>query len=113
RSSRSPTRTSSRSASTSSPSARRSRSAPRPTPRRPDGTTPPGRRGAAAAPLSFAAQTDAAPDGRHYPSVSLGIVSALHRNQQQYGDCIQTDAAVNPGNSGGPLVDLDGRLARI
>ena len=65
------------------------------------------------APLSIGAQTDPAPDGRHYPSVSLGIISALHRYQQQYGDCIQTDAAVNPGNSGGPLVDLDGKLCGI
>ena len=65
------------------------------------------------APLGIGAQFDPAPDGRHYPSVSLGIVSALHRFQQQYGDCIQTDAAVNPGNSGGPLVDLDGRLVGI
>ena len=65
------------------------------------------------APFSIGAQGDPAPDGRHYPSVSLGIISALHRYQAQYGDCIQTDAAVNPGNSGGPLVDLDGRLVGI
>ncbi len=48
-----------------------------------------------------------------YPSVSLGIVSALHRFQQHYSDCIQTDAAVNPGNSGGPLVDLRGEMVGI
>ena len=65
------------------------------------------------APFSIGAQADPAPDRRHYPSVSLGIVSAMHRYQAQYGDCIQTDAAVNPGNSGGPLVDLDGRLVGI
>ena len=65
------------------------------------------------APFGIGAQGDPAPDHRHYPSVSLGIISALHRYQEQYGDCIQTDAAVNPGNSGGPLVDLDGRLAGI
>jgi serine protease Do len=65
------------------------------------------------APFGIGALGDPAPDGRHYPSVSLGIVSALHRYQEQYGDCIQTDAAVNPGNSGGPLVDLDGRLVGI
>jgi serine protease Do len=65
------------------------------------------------APFGIGARTDPAPDGRHYPSVSLGIVSAVHRFQQQYGDCIQTDAAVNPGNSGGPLVDLDGKLLGI
>lgn len=53
------------------------------------------------------------PNKKVYPSVSLGIVSALHRYQQQYSDCIQTDAAVNPGNSGGPLVTLDGRMVGI
>jgi S1-C subfamily serine protease len=54
-----------------------------------------------------------AEDNRMYPSISLGIVSALHRYQDQYFDCIQTDAAVNPGNSGGPLVTLDGKLVGI
>jgi serine protease Do len=47
------------------------------------------------------------------PSVSLGTVSALHRFQQNYCDAIQTDCAVNPGNSGGPLVTLDGKLIGI
>ena len=47
------------------------------------------------------------------PSVSLGVVSAIHRFQGGYGDAIQTDAALNPGNSGGPLLDLDGRLIGI
>ena len=52
----------------------------------------------------------------HAPAVSLGIVSALHRSQggeKIYGDAIQVDAAVNPGNSGGPLFDLEGRLVGI
>lgn len=53
------------------------------------------------------------PQDKKYPSVSLGIVSALHRYQDGYSDCIQTDAAVNPGNSGGPLVSLDGKLVGI
>ena len=51
--------------------------------------------------------------GRHEPSISWGIVSAVHRRQGSYSDCIQTDAALNPGNSGGPLVNLDGRLVGI
>jgi S1-C subfamily serine protease len=52
-------------------------------------------------------------DSKMYPTITLGIVSAVHRNQQTYFDCIQTDAAVNPGNSGGPLVTLDGKLVGI
>ncbi|HYF48736.1 MAG TPA: PDZ domain-containing protein, partial [Planctomycetota bacterium] len=47
------------------------------------------------------------------PSVSLGTVSALHRFQGNYSDAIQTDGAVNPGNSGGPLLTLDGKLIGI
>ncbi len=54
-----------------------------------------------------------AADQRYYPSVSAGIVSCTGRYQEQYTNCIQTDAAVNPGNSGGPLVDLEGRLVGI
>lgn len=44
-------------------------------------------------------------------SVSQGIVSALGRRPAigtGYEDYIQTDAAVNPGNSGGPLIDARG-----
>jgi len=52
-------------------------------------------------------------DSKMYPTITFGIVSAIHRNQQTYFDCIQTDAAVNPGNSGGPLVTLDGKLVGI
>jgi serine protease Do len=48
-------------------------------------------------------------------SASLGIISGLSR-QIRMGDgsvieeMIQTDAAVNPGNSGGPLVNIHGRI---
>jgi serine protease Do len=48
-----------------------------------------------------------------YPTVTLGIVSALHRYEGTYTDAIQTDAPVNPGNSGGPLVTLNGELVGI
>jgi serine protease Do len=48
-------------------------------------------------------------------SVSAGIVSALNRNinDSPYDDYIQTDAAINHGNSGGPLVDLDGHVVGV
>ena len=44
-------------------------------------------------------------------SVTLGIISALLRTQDSY--VIQTDAAINPGSSGGALVDVNGRLVGI
>ncbi len=49
-------------------------------------------------------------------TVTAGIVSAKGRNEMQgdgYSDYIQTDAAVNPGNSGGPLVNLKGQVVGI
>jgi serine protease Do len=48
-------------------------------------------------------------------SVSLGIVSARNRdiNAGPYDDFIQTDAAINKGNSGGPLFSLDGQVMGI
>lgn len=49
-------------------------------------------------------------------SVSHGIISAVGRGGlgiETYEDFIQTDAAVNPGNSGGALVDAQGRLVGI
>ncbi|MDR2551733.1 MAG: S1C family serine protease [Treponema sp.] len=46
-------------------------------------------------------------------TVTQGIVSALGRRFLQMGDVIQIDAAVNHGNSGGPVVDREGRLVGI
>jgi S1-C subfamily serine protease len=46
-------------------------------------------------------------------TVTMGIVSALSRRFLQIGDVIQIDAAVNHGNSGGPVVDTSGRLVGI
>ena len=53
----------------------------------------------------------AAPD--YQPAASSGIISALHRNSDTYKDAIQVDVAVNRGNSGGPLLTLDGKVVGI
>lgn len=55
------------------------------------------------------------------PTITVGVVSALHRSfaytgldrTRYYGDLIQTDAAINRGNSGGPLVNLRGEIIGI
>ncbi|MGF1594998.1 MAG: S1C family serine protease [Kiloniellaceae bacterium] len=49
-------------------------------------------------------------------SVTCGVVSALHRAGTGFNtveDFVQTDAAVNPGASGGALVDAEGRLVGL
>lgn len=48
-------------------------------------------------------------------SVTLGIVSARNRDIQSgpYDQFIQTDAAINQGNSGGPLFDMSGKVIGI
>jgi serine protease Do len=51
------------------------------------------------------------------PSVTVGVISALHRDWGKdrqsgrvYLDMIQTDAAINHGNSGGPLINASGKV---
>lgn len=46
-------------------------------------------------------------------TVTAGIVSAKGRDTGDYLPFIQTDVAVNPGNSGGPLLNLDGEVIGI
>ena len=48
-------------------------------------------------------------------SVSTGIVSGLHRTlgNSLFDDYIQTDAAMNPGNSGGPLFNMGGQVVGV
>ncbi|HXY32896.1 MAG TPA: trypsin-like peptidase domain-containing protein [Planctomycetaceae bacterium] len=53
------------------------------------------------------------------PTTTYGIVSGVHRYQYpantilEYTDCLQVDASVNPGNSGGPLFNKAGELIGI
>ncbi|MEZ5966469.1 MAG: trypsin-like peptidase domain-containing protein [Planctomycetota bacterium] len=54
------------------------------------------------------------------PTTTFGIVSGTHRYQPGggnrmlvYPDCVQVDAPVNPGNSGGPLFNLRGEIVGI
>lgn len=48
-------------------------------------------------------------------TVTLGIISAKKRdiNSGPYDEFIQTDAAINRGNSGGPLFDMEGRIIGV
>jgi len=50
-------------------------------------------------------------------TVTVGVVSAKHRtigiNDASFENFIQTDAAINRGNSGGPMVDLAGQVVGI
>jgi len=54
-----------------------------------------------------------------WPSVSAGVISGLKRTfrspegKQEMRNLIQFDAAANPGNSGGPLVTMDGEVVGI
>lgn len=52
-------------------------------------------------------------NGSWEPTVTFGVVSALHRYQDWYMDAVQTDAQINPGNSGGPLFTMEGKVVGI
>ena len=57
------------------------------------------------------------PDVDYHNSVSVGVASGIHRrkrlNDVWYSDLIQTDAAINVGNSGGPLINLAGEIVGL
>lgn len=57
------------------------------------------------------------PDIDYYNSVTTGVVSALERRKRLgdvwLEDLIQTDTAINVGNSGGPLITLDGEMVGL
>ena len=46
-------------------------------------------------------------------SITSGVVSSPSRKLLQIGEALQVDAPVNPGNSGGPLIDEQGELTGI
>ncbi|MEI6387789.1 MAG: trypsin-like peptidase domain-containing protein, partial [Spirochaetota bacterium] len=46
-------------------------------------------------------------------TITSGIVSAVGRKFLEWGDVFQIDAALNPGNSGGPVLDADGEVRGI
>lgn len=58
------------------------------------------------------------PFGQFQRTLTVGVISALDRTMQTDNDkllrgVIQTDAAINQGNSGGPLLDAEGRVIGI
>jgi S1-C subfamily serine protease len=57
------------------------------------------------------------PDFDYMNSVTAGVVSGVHRRKMLFGtwvdDLIQTDAAINVGNSGGPLINLRGEIVGL
>ena len=52
------------------------------------------------------------------PTITVGVISALGRSRETIGettmnDLIQTDAVMNSGNSGGPLINMRGEIVGI
>lgn len=48
-----------------------------------------------------------------HPTFTFGVISALNHFQGSYPEAIVTDAEVNPGNSGGPLINMQGQVVGI
>lgn len=47
------------------------------------------------------------------PAVTLGVVSAIHRDSQGRPESMETSAATNPGQNGGPYFDTEGKLVGL
>jgi len=48
-----------------------------------------------------------------HPTFTFGVISAVNHFQGNYPEAIVTDAEVNPGNSGGPLINMQGQVVGI
>ncbi len=53
------------------------------------------------------------PLGNYRGSVTVGVISGLNRKVSPQEGLIQTDAAINHGNSGGPLINISGQIVGI
>lgn len=51
--------------------------------------------------------------GEYRNSVTSGILSGFNRQIDKMGGLLQTDAAINQGNSGGPLINLEGQVIGV
>ncbi|MEK7415339.1 MAG: trypsin-like peptidase domain-containing protein [Planctomycetota bacterium] len=85
---------------------------------RPDGTTPAALLGNASdlvpgAPVFAIGNPFGLGDLDDVPTLTRGVLSTGRLVRGDYADTLQLDAPVNPGNSGGPLFSLSGRLLGI
>jgi serine protease Do len=85
---------------------------------RPDGPAPSARLGEASdlvlgAPVLAIGNPFGLGDLDDVPTVTVGVLGSGRLVRGVYADCVQVDAPVNPGNSGGPLFAASGRLIGI